>query len=53
LTTKIFLSEFGFKTLEDLPDFAALEDAGQLSKERLLQGIFCLEWRGGKDDKRQ
>ncbi|MEP9380106.1 SMC-Scp complex subunit ScpB [Aquabacter sp. CN5-332] len=38
VTTKEFLSHFGFDTLRDLPDMAALEDAGLLSKERALAG---------------
>ncbi|UVK49047.1 SMC-Scp complex subunit ScpB (plasmid) [Mesorhizobium sp. AR07] len=38
VTTKEFLLEFGLDTLRDLPDFEALEDAGLLSKERLLAG---------------
>lgn len=37
-TTKEFLLEFGLDTLRDLPDFEALEDAGLLSKEKLLAG---------------
>ena len=36
VTTKFFLSAFGLATLRDLPDFEALEDAGLLSKERVL-----------------
>lgn len=36
VTTKQFLLEFGLATLRDLPDFEALEDAGLLSKEKLL-----------------
>lgn len=36
VTTKKFLLEFGLATLRDLPDFEALEDAGLLSKEKLL-----------------
>jgi len=39
VTTKIFLSHFGFETLRDLPDFEALEDAGLLSKEKLLADL--------------
>jgi hypothetical protein len=35
-----FLLEFGLATLRDLPDFEALEDAGLLSKEKLLAGAF-------------
>lgn len=38
VTTKEFLLEFGLDTLRDLPDFEALEDAGLLSKEKLLRG---------------
>jgi segregation and condensation protein B len=38
VTTKAFLLEFGFETLRDLPDFEALEDAGLLSKEKMLVG---------------
>ena len=38
VTTKEFLLEFGLATLRDLPDFEALEDAGLLSKEKLLAG---------------
>ncbi|WP_256754674.1 SMC-Scp complex subunit ScpB [Mesorhizobium sp. Mes31] len=38
VTTKQFLLEFGLGTLRDLPDFEALEDAGLLSKEKLLAG---------------
>ncbi|RVA33089.1 segregation and condensation protein B, partial [Mesorhizobium sp. M7A.F.Ca.US.001.01.1.1] len=33
-----FLSQFGLDTLRQLPDFEALEDAGLLSKEKLLAG---------------
>ncbi|TGR23138.1 MULTISPECIES: SMC-Scp complex subunit ScpB [unclassified Mesorhizobium] len=38
VTTKSFLSQFGLDTLRQLPDFEALEDAGLLSKEKLLAG---------------
>jgi len=38
VTTRGFLSHFGFDTLRDLPDFEALEDAGLLSKDKLLAG---------------
>jgi segregation and condensation protein B len=38
VTTKTFLSHFGLDTLRDLPDFAALEDAGLLSKDKALAG---------------
>ena len=40
VTTKDFLLEFGLDTLLDLPDMEALEDAGLLSKDRLLAGDF-------------
>lgn len=36
VTTKAFLSHFGFESLRDLPDIELLEDAGLLSKDRLL-----------------
>ncbi|MEQ1955452.1 SMC-Scp complex subunit ScpB [Mesorhizobium sp. CN2-181] len=38
VTTKEFLQEFSLGTLRDLPEFEALEDAGLLSKEKLLAG---------------
>ncbi len=38
VTTPAFLSQFGFETLRDLPDFEKLEDAGLLSKDKLLAG---------------
>ncbi len=40
VTTHGFLSQFGFETLRDLPDFERLEDAGLLSKDRLLADDF-------------
>lgn len=48
-----FLSHFGFDTLRDLPDFEALEDAGLLSKEKLLAGdigggFADVDERGGR-----
>ncbi|GLS18067.1 hypothetical protein GCM10007874_10830 [Labrys miyagiensis] len=36
VTTLGFLERFGFQTLRDLPDLERLEDAGLLSKARLL-----------------
>ena len=42
VTTREFLSHFGFDTLRDLPDMEALEDAGLLSKDRLLAGDIPL-----------
>ncbi len=38
VTKKEFLLEFGLDTLRDLPDFEALEDAGLLSKDKLISG---------------
>jgi segregation and condensation protein B len=38
VTTPDFLSRFGFVSLRDLPDMEKLEDAGLLSKERLIAG---------------
>jgi segregation and condensation protein B len=40
VTTKEFLSHFGFDTLRDLPDMEQLEEAGLLSKQRLLAGAL-------------
>jgi len=40
VTTTEFLSHFGFNTLRDLPDMEMLEDAGLLSKDKLLAGEF-------------
>lgn len=40
VTTNGFLSHFGFNTLRDLPDMEMLEDAGLLSKDKLLAGEF-------------
>jgi segregation and condensation protein B len=36
VTTKTFLSQFGMESLRDLPDMEALEDAGLLSRDKLL-----------------
>jgi len=36
VTTPGFLTHFGFQTLRELPDLEMLEDAGLLSKEKLL-----------------
>ncbi|MBZ9757015.1 SMC-Scp complex subunit ScpB [Mesorhizobium sp. ESP6-5] len=44
VTTKNFLSQFGVDTLRQLPDFEALEDAGLLSKEKLLAGDIMPEF---------
>lgn len=40
VTTKAFLSHFGFESLRDLPDREALEDAGLLDTAKLLAGNF-------------
>ncbi len=40
VTTKTFLSQFGFESLRDLPDIEMLEDAGLLGKDKLLAGEF-------------
>lgn len=37
VTTKLFLSVFGFETLRDLPNIEALEDAGLLSRRTVAQ----------------
>ena len=50
VTTKDFLLEFGLDTLRDLPDVEALEDAGLLSKERLLAGDIPVGLASGEDD---
>jgi hypothetical protein len=49
VTTKAFLSHFSFDTLRDLPDFEALEDAGLLSKEKLLAGDIPAGLASGAD----
>lgn len=38
VTTGTFLAHFGLDTLRDLPDMEALEDAGLLSKAKLMAG---------------
>lgn len=48
VTTKEFLLEFGLDTLRDLPDFEALEDAGLLSKEKLLAGDILSDFSGSQ-----
>jgi hypothetical protein len=50
VTTKPFLLQFGFDTLRDLPDFEALEDAGLLSKEKLLAGDIPVGLGGHEED---
>jgi segregation and condensation protein B len=48
VTTKAFLSHFGFDTLRDLPDIEAIEDAGLLNKEKLLAGELAVFGEGGE-----
>jgi len=50
VTTKEFLLEFGLDTLRELPDFEALEDAGLLSKEKLLAGDIPVGLASGEDN---
>jgi len=50
VTTREFLSHYGFDTLRDLPDMEALEDAGLLSKDRLLAGDMPLGIIEGEAD---
>ncbi|MER9971360.1 SMC-Scp complex subunit ScpB [Mesorhizobium sp. M0060] len=50
VTTKTFLSQFGLDTLRQLPDFEALEDAGLLSKEKLLAGDIPAGLASGESD---
>jgi chromosome segregation and condensation protein ScpB len=50
VTTKGFLLEFGLATLRDLPDFEALEDAGLLSKEKLLAGDIPAGLASGEEE---
>ncbi|MER9648663.1 SMC-Scp complex subunit ScpB [Mesorhizobium sp. M0199] len=50
VTTKEFLLEFGLDTLRDLPDFEALEDAGLLSKEKLLAGEIMPGFAGAHEE---
>jgi segregation and condensation protein B len=50
VTTPAFLLEFGLDTLLDLPDREALEDAGLLSKEKLLAGDIMPGFVGGEQE---
>ncbi|MET3582695.1 chromosome segregation and condensation protein ScpB [Mesorhizobium robiniae] len=50
VTTKEFLLEFGLDTLRDLPDFEALEDAGLLSKEKLLAADITPDFATGQEE---
>ena len=53
VTTKDFLLEFGLDTLRDLPDFEALEDAGLLSKEKLLARDIPAGLANGEGDEEE
>lgn len=50
VTTKGFLGHFGLDTLRDLPDYEALEDAGLLSKDKLLAGDMPVASEIGPED---
>jgi segregation and condensation protein B len=50
VTTKEFMLEFGLDTLRDLPDFEALEDAGLLSKDKLLAGDIVPDFAPDQED---
>lgn len=50
VTTKEFLLEFGLDTLRDLPDFEALEDAGLLSKAKLLAGDIASNFSSSQEE---
>jgi len=50
VTTPAFLLEFGLDTLRDLPDREALEDAGLLSKKKLLAGDIMPAFAGGQEE---
>jgi len=50
VTTKDFLLEFDLGTLRDMPDLEALEDAGLLSKEKLLAGDIPAGLASGEGD---
>jgi segregation and condensation protein B len=49
VTTKAFLSHFGFASLRDLPDMERLEDAGLLSKDKLLADGFPDDTLGARE----
>ncbi|MCO5066515.1 MAG: SMC-Scp complex subunit ScpB [Rhizobiaceae bacterium] len=50
VTTQAFLLEFGLETLRDLPDREALEEAGLLSKEKLLAGDIMSDFSGSQEE---
>ena len=53
VTTPGFLVQFGLETLRDLPDFEKLEDAGLLSKDRLLAGELMPSFSGEEPVERE
>lgn len=50
VTTKTFLSQFGLQSLRDLPDMEALEDAGLLSRDKLLTSDIPIAMGDSSDD---
>lgn len=50
ITTKYFLSAFGFETLRDLPDIEALEDAGLLNRTAVVVTEPAVETVQDEDD---
>lgn len=50
VTTKTFLSQFGLQSLRDLPDIEALEDAGLLSRDKLLTSDIPIAMGDSSDD---
>jgi segregation and condensation protein B len=50
VTTRHFLSAFGFSTLRDLPDIEALEDAGLLSRHALAASADAADTGEGGED---
>jgi len=52
VTTAAFLSDFGFASLRELPDMDKLEEAGLLSRNKLLSGdpLAALTADGEDDD---
>ena len=49
VTTKHFLSTFGFETLRDLPDIEALEDAGLLNRYAEADTDRSMDTEGGEE----
>lgn len=50
VTTRVFLSTFGFDTLRDLPDIEMLEDSGLLNRKRVADDADMMETRSSEDD---